>query len=222
MFKNIISIIIFNIPLLTLSFIFNIFDLIDKYGVYIVFLTIFLEYACFPLPSEVILPIAGAICYNANLSLILVIIFSVISGLCACIMCYYIGYFSTDQIKKRLNKKRDNIQRKESLSLYNKYKNFAILFGRLIPLCRTYISFVAGAKKHNIVSYIILSLIGISIWNTALISLGYYFYDNIDIITVYYKDYKIIIISVICFVIILLILKKFLKKKEKKCIDCNY
>ena len=39
----------------------KIFNLIDEYGVYIIFLAIFLEYACFPLPSEVILPLAGAI-----------------------------------------------------------------------------------------------------------------------------------------------------------------
>lgn len=193
----------------------KIFNLIDEYGVYIIFLAIFLEYACFPLPSEVILPLAGAIGYNANISPVLMIALSSIAGLLGALLCYYLGVLGSLPFFKPESKEEN-----DSISFYEKYGNWAILFGRLIPLCRTYISFVAGVKKHKVWKYILFSSIGIIIWNSILITLGYVFYDNIDIISIWYSEYKFIILGLICIIIIIVIIKKI--KKRKKPISKDY
>ena len=193
----------------------KIFNLIDEYGVYIIFLAIFLEYACFPLPSEVILPLAGAIGYNANISPVLMIALSSIAGLLGSLLCYYLGVLGSLPFFKPESKEEN-----DSISFYEKYGNWAILFGRLIPLCRTYISFVAGVKKHKVWKYILFSSIGIIIWNSILITLGYVFYDNIDIISIWYSEYKFIILGLICIIFIIVIIKKI--KKRKKPISKDY
>ncbi|MDY4145416.1 MAG: DedA family protein [Bacilli bacterium] len=193
----------------------KIFNLIDEYGVYIIFLAIFLEYACFPLPSEVILPLAGAIGYNANISPVLMIALSSIAGLLGALLCYYLGVLGSLPFFKPESKEEN-----DSISFYEKYGNWAILFGRLIPLCRTYISFVAGVKKHKVWKYILFSSIGIIIWNSILITLGYVFYDNIDIISIWYSEYKFIILGLICIIFIIVIIKKI--KKRKKPISKDY
>lgn len=193
----------------------KIFNLIDEYGVYIIFLAIFLEYACFPLPSEVILPLAGAIGYNANISPVLMIALSSIAGLLGALLCYYLGVLGSLPFFKPESKEEN-----DSISFYEKYGNWAILFGRLIPLCRTYISFVAGVKKHKVWKYILFSSIGIIIWNSILITLGYVFYDNIDIISIWYSEYKFIILCLICIIFIIVIIKKI--KKRKKPISKDY
>ena len=193
----------------------KIFNLIDEYGVYIIFLAIFLVYACFPLPSEVILPLAGAIGYNANISPVLMIALSSIAGLLGALLCYYLGVLGSLPFFKPESKEEN-----DSISFYEKYGNWAILFGRLIPLCRTYISFVAGVKKHKVWKYILFSSIGIIIWNSILITLGYVFYDNIDIISIWYSEYKFIILGLICIIFIIVIIKKI--KKRKKPISKDY
>ena len=193
----------------------KIFNLIDEYGAYIIFLAIFLEYACFPLPSEVILPLAGAIGYNANISPVLMIALSSIAGLLGALLCYYLGVLGSLPFFKPESKEEN-----DSISFYEKYGNWAILFGRLIPLCRTYISFVAGVKKHKVWKYILFSSIGIIIWNSILITLGYVFYDNIDIISIWYSEYKFIILGLICIIFIIVIIKKI--KKRKKPISKDY
>ncbi|MCI6014518.1 MAG: DedA family protein [Coprobacillus sp.] len=193
----------------------KIFNLIDEYGVYIIFLAIFLEYACFPLPSEVILPLAGAIGYNANISPVLMIALSSIAGLLGALLCYYLGVLGSLPFFKPESKEEN-----DSISFYEKYGNWAILFGRLIPLCRTYISFIAGVKKHKVWKYILFSSIGIIIWNSILITLGYVFYDNIDIISIWYSEYKFIILGLICIIFIIVIIKKI--KKRKKPISKDY
>ena len=193
----------------------KIFNLIDEYGIYIIFLAIFLEYACFPLPSEVILPLAGAIGYNANISPVLMIALSSIAGLLGALLCYYLGVLGSLPFFKPESKEEN-----DSISFYEKYGNWAILFGRLIPLCRTYISFIAGVKKHKVWKYILFSSIGIIIWNSILITLGYVFYDNIDIISIWYSEYKFIILGLICIIFIIVIIKKI--KKRKKPISKDY
>ena len=45
----------------------------NEYGIYIIFLFILLEYSCFPIPSEVILPIAGACAIINDLNIFLIL-----------------------------------------------------------------------------------------------------------------------------------------------------
>ena len=53
-----------------------IFEAVEKFGMIAVFILIMLEYACFPVPSEVVLPFSGAIASSNNTSLISVLISS--------------------------------------------------------------------------------------------------------------------------------------------------
>lgn len=185
--------------------------LINDYGLYFIFILIFLEYACFPLPSEVILPLAGMIGYINNINPLIMIILASISSYLGCLTCYFLGLFGKNKIINKLNKK-NNKEVNESKSFYEKYKLVAISCGRIVPICRTYISFVAGANKHNFLSYSFFSIIGIIVWNATLITLGYIFYDNIEIIKPFYNTYKYIILIIISLIIIIIIIKKIRKK----------
>lgn len=184
-----------------------VFDLIENYGIYIIFIVIFLEYSCFPLPSEVILPLTGAISYSYNVNPFVMILLSVVAGLGGAMLCYCLGYFGTKPFLKHQK------EEKESVSFYERYGNMAVFVGRLIPLCRTYISFVAGFKKHKPLNYLLFTTLGIFIWNTILILLGYFFYDNIDIIGTWYIKYKYFIIAIIILFVVLFILKKMKKRR---------
>lgn len=189
-----------------------IFELIERYGLYVIFIIIGIEYACFPIPSEVVLPLAGAIGYVNEINPIVMILLSTLSGLIGSLFCYTLGYLGKTKMIDKITKNNKK-EREESNSFYNKYSNFAILFGRLIPICRTYISFVAGASKHKIGKYLLFTTIGILLWNSILIYLGYIFYDNIEIIGPYYDKYKIIIFSILGLIIAFLIIKTIKKKK---------
>ncbi|MBP3909688.1 MAG: DedA family protein, partial [Turicibacter sp.] len=69
-----------------------IIDFITQYGLIAMFLFIALEYACLPLPSEVVLPLSGAMAVSSGRPLVLVIIISVVAGLLGSMICYSIGY----------------------------------------------------------------------------------------------------------------------------------
>jgi membrane protein DedA with SNARE-associated domain len=48
-----------------------------------------------------------------------------------------------------------------------------VLFGRFIPLLRSFVSFAAGLGEMAIAKFVVFTVIGCAIWCTALVSLGY-------------------------------------------------
>ncbi|BCN31999.1 DedA family protein [Anaeromicropila herbilytica] len=193
----------------------SIIDLIYEYGLPSMFVIILLEYACFPVSSEIVLPFSGAIASTQNIRFTVILFASVIAGILGTCICYSIGRYGGSPILERIKRKFPKSKKPidTSLEKFNQYGSFAVCFGRVIPLCRTYIAFVAGAAKQNIITFLVSSLIGITVWNTILIGLGYTLRENWSNVGSYYHEYKAIFIPLIAFLIIILILrKKFFKK----------
>ena len=183
-----------------------------EYGIFAIFLIIILEYACFPLPSEVVLPVCGAIAYANGYNLLLIILCSCLCGIIGSFFCYVIGYCGGGRIiewfKSKFPKSTSGID-KATLS-FNKYSNLSVCICRVIPLCRTYISFISGVSKQNFISFLLFTFIGTFVWNRILISLGFYFSDNIEIIAYVYNKYKFLFALTV--ILLFLLFKKKLHK----------
>lgn len=172
-----------------MSFIEN---LVSQYGLPAIFLFILLEYACFPVSSEIILPLSGLLAARQGLSFPLLILFSTLAGLIGSMITYLIGRCGGSPLLERIMKKFPSMK-KPILSSYRFFGNHgrsAIFISRLVPLCRTYIGFVAGAMKQSCSSYILYSCFGILLWNTVLTGLGYYFYQYKGTFFSYFNRYK--------------------------------
>lgn len=186
-------------------------NFIEHYGLLSIFLIIMLEYANIPLPSEVVLPFVGIMVAKGNISFISAITVSVLAGIIGSITNYLIGlYFGKPVIKYLLNKFPRTKRSVKSSTLYlNKYGKLSVMFARVIPLARTFISIPAGAIKMNIFIFILYSSIGIGVWNFILINLGYILGDNLEKITYIMKNYSIIVaILLVVMGVIYYIIKK--------------
>lgn len=183
----------------------------------IIFTVIMLEYANFPLPSEIVLPLAGALSIPFKLNIAVVIAVSILGGIIGSLTNYYLGYKYgrnlVNWIIKKMPKSKKSLD--ISYSFFDKYKNASILFSRLIPIARTMISIVAGTLKMNCFKFILFSTIGLSIWNIALICGGYIFFDNLEAIISIVSTYSLIIKIIIALIAIALTLK-YIKNKERR------
>lgn len=189
-------------------------NFIEHYGLLSIFLVVMLEYANVPLPSEVVLPFVGIMVAKGNISFTSAITVSVLAGIIGSITNYLIGlYFGKPAIKYLLNKfPRTKRSVKSSMLYLNKYGKLSVMFARVIPLARTFISIPAGAIKMNIFIFILYSSIGIGVWNFVLINLGYILGDNLEKIAYIMKNYSIIV--AILLVIICVIY--YITKKTKR------
>ena len=200
------------------NFLNLIISTIEGFGYLGIFLAVFLEYACFPLPSEILLPFIGLLASREAFSLPGIILVSVFAGLFGSIVCYFIGYYGGSPIIDWLCTKSSGAKKsfKTLNIILNKYDKPAVFLSRLLPITRTYISLAVGAMKMNFTHFILYSLGGIVIWNILLISLGYFLGENTDLISKILKDYSIIALLVIGVVAIVFGYKLILKNKKDK------
>jgi len=182
----------------------------EKYGLLGLCLMILLEYACFPISSEIVLPFSGAFAKSYEISFFLLIPGSVAAGMAGTSICYVIGRLGgtrlLEYIKTRFPKTRKGIEASEERM--ERYGALAVCFGRIIPLCRTYIAFIAGSIKQPYSQFFAYSVFGITVWNCVLIGLGYLFKSNWNEVQRYYGEYKYLLVFTAVALLLLCYIRK--------------
>lgn len=192
-------------------------EFIKNYGIVSIFIIVALEYANAPLPSELVLPLVGILALKLDMSLSLVIIASILGGLFGSIINYYLGYKFGQPllalIKNKYPKTKKSI--KASYRWLAKYEKVSVMLSRLVPLARTFISIVAGVTKMNVVEFALYSGIGIAVWNTILIFIGYILGNNMSLISTILKNYSNVLIVILGVVFVGYIIIRHKKHKVK-------
>ena len=181
-------------------------NFVNNYGVVSIFILVFLEYANFPIPSEVILPMIGVVGKEYNIDIFLLILLSTVAGSIGSILNYWIGYHFGEKVIKYVIKKFPKTKKSISASnnFMRKYSKLSVLLTRFIPIARTAISLVAGVAKMNLVEFIVFSTLGIFIWNYILITGGTILSDLFKLELVSFE----LILSVILAITIIWLIKK--------------
>ena len=192
-------------------------DAVRDYGLIGVFVLILLEYACFPLPSEIVLPFSGAVASQSGWAHWEILLLSTIAGVLGALACYIIGYFGGYPLVEKIGRRFPKMQKglDASRKKYVQYASFASGVGRVIPLCRTYISFIAGISRQNIWSYLLSTAVGVAVWNSVLLALGFLLAENWELATGYYEQYKMILLPIILVVIAVLVIRFILRRRKK-------
>lgn len=148
----------------------------SKYGMWFLFIIVYLEYLNLPgLPAGIIMPAAGILVRTTGYNFFYALAVSIVAGLLGSYTLYFIGYVvgkpSVDKLCKRYPKLIKSIDKANYYT--EKYGDKGIVISRMIPVARTLISLVAGVFRTNILKFSIYSTIGIAIWNFAFIISGY-------------------------------------------------
>lgn len=132
-----------------------------------------IESAMIPLPSEVILPLAGQYLVRSPDNWSGVMLAGLFGGLgctIGSIIGYWIGSIGGRPILEKYGKYV--LIRAHHLNLaeewFAKYGEATAFFSRLLPVVRTFISFPAGVARMNFVRFIIYTFLGSFIWSAAL------------------------------------------------------
>lgn len=192
--------------------------IVGEYGLLAIFVMIALEYACFPMPSEVLLPLAGAIAWQGGLGFFPVLLCSVLAGVTGSYICYGIGAYGGRALINGMIRRFPKTE-KGLTAAQKKFDSCSVLsvaVCRVIPLCRTYISFIAGIGRQNPWVFGLSSLSGIVVWNTVLIGLGYLFSDHWKDISSYYAQYKTVIFLLIGLIIVAKLVHRWVIRRSSR------
>ncbi len=151
-------------------------EMVNSFGYLGIFIATSLEYGCFPVSSEVLLPFIGYFVYGGEMGLLGAILVSTAGGIVGSLICYCFGRFGRSFIEKTICTKYKSVGKglDNAKKVFDKYGSQSVLIARVFPIARTYISIPAGLIGMNLTVFIIYTAIGSFIWNTMLISAGYF------------------------------------------------
>lgn len=144
-----------------------------------IFLLLVLENIFPPIPSELIIPLAGYSAAQGELNVFLVIAAATAGAVVGALPWYYVGrVFGLARLKKMslsygrlLTLSSQDIE--TAAKWFILYGRVTVLFGRLIPGVRTLISIPAGIARMPLFTFLLYTAVGSALWNTALVTLGY-------------------------------------------------
>jgi membrane protein DedA with SNARE-associated domain len=144
----------------------------------IVFL-MFLENVFPPIPSELIMPLAGFLAAEGKQNLAAIIIAGTVGSVLGALPLYYAGVLLGEQRLKAFAGKHgrwltvstEDLDRAKQW--FEQHGGLAVLICRLVPGLRSLISIPAGIAKMNIAAFLCYSAIGAGLWTTLLASAGY-------------------------------------------------
>ncbi|TDC22990.1 DedA family protein [Streptomyces sp. 8K308] len=129
-----------------------------------------------PLPSEVILPLAGFTASQGNMSLWAALVWTTIGSVVGAMALYWVGaLLGRDRLIAVAAKlplvKISDIEKTEAW--FAKHGAKAVFFGRMIPIFRSLISVPAGVEKMRVSTFLLLTTLGSAIWNSLFVLAGY-------------------------------------------------
>ncbi len=196
-------------------------EIMNNYGYVGVFFLIMIENLFPPIPSEVILTFAGFMTINSNLSFLGVIIFSTLGSLIGAIVLYFIGkLLDKERLIKIVKSKYGKILKIKPKDIekadkwFDNKGNKTVFFCRFIPVVRSLISIPAGMSDMPIIKFVVYTLFGSLIWNTALIYIGAFAGEKKDIILNVIDSISSFILILIIILIVIIIYKHYFKKKK--------
>jgi membrane protein DedA with SNARE-associated domain len=195
-------------------------NLIEQLGYLGLFIGIFLEAIIPPIPSEVILPLAGFLVSKGEMQFFLAVLSATAASLVSAILIYGIGFFGGEKLIPNLVERYGKyvfISMKDyekALNWTQKYGLKIAFFSRLIPGVRSIISLPLGMAKVSFTKFCLYTIGGALLWNSILIFIGLKLGDNWEIISPYlgYIEYLILLLVII---IIIRFVYKRIKSKGK-------
>lgn len=158
-----------------------------------------IESACIPLPSEIILPMAGWMVSRQ----IFTLWGATLAGTLGCVVgsaiAYWVGVFGGRPLLDRYGRyvliSRHDLEVADRW--FARYGQGAIFFSRMLPVIRTFISLPAGIARMPFGRFIVYTALGSLPWSLALVYAGKSLGDNWESVRTILQKFDVIVVAVV-------------------------
>ena len=160
-----------------------------------ILLTMAIESACIPLPSEIIMPFSGYLVTTGQFTMLGVTLAGAVGNVLGSIVAYYAGVWGGRPFVERYG--RYFLVSHHDLDVadrwFAKYGEAAVFFGRMLPVVRTFISLPAGIANMNFPRFVIFTFIGALPWCYLLAYIGVRMGEEWDTLRGYFHQFDVVI-----------------------------
>jgi membrane protein DedA with SNARE-associated domain len=158
-------------------------------------LTMAIESACIPLPSEIIMPFSGFLVSVGRFNLWATGVAGALGCVLGSVAAYWAGIKGGRPFLEKYGRyvliSRHDLDNADKF--FKKYGDWSIFISRLLPVIRTFISLPAGIARMNFKNFVILTFLGSFLWCLGLAYIGQVMGENWEYIKVYFRKADILI-----------------------------
>ena len=154
-------------------------DVIDRLGYPGVGALVALENVVPPIPSEVILPLAGFQADQGEFNVVLLIVVATVGSIVGALVLYAVGAVLGEERIRRLVGRFGTFvlmtqgDVDKATDWFRRHGRGAVFLGRLVPVVRSLVSLPAGIERMPLGTFLVYTATGSAIWNSVLIVAGY-------------------------------------------------
>lgn len=194
-------------------------DLMEKLGGVGAGIAIALENLFPPLPSEVILPLAGFTAAQGKMSLASALLWTTAGSVIGAAVLYWLGaLLGRDRLRAIVDRmplvNLSDVDKTEAW--FAKHGKKAVFFGRMIPIFRSLISIPAGIERMSFGTFMLLTTVGSAIWNTIFVMAGYYLGENWDEVEKYAGYFQYVVIAVVAGLLLWWLVRRIKQIRERR------
>ena len=199
-------------------------QIMDQFGYLGICFLIAVENIFPPIPSEFILTFGGFMTTYTRLTVAGVVVFSTLGSSIGALVLYWAGTGLTpDRLDSVLNSRlcrilgfeKEDIEK--SIQWFDRQGKKAVLFGRCIPIIRSLVSIPAGMAQIPLPVFRFYTVIGSTVWNIILVSLGAVLGASWETVLIYVGKYsafiKAALVAAALYFVVRVVRRKF--KKER-------
>jgi len=174
--------------------------LMETLGVVGAAIAIALENVFPPLPSEIILPLAGFTASQGSFGLVEAIVWTTVGSVVGAAVLYLIGAAIGRERTRALVGRiplvsLSDVDRSEAF--FTRHGRTAVFVGRMVPVFRSLISIPAGVERMPVGVFLLLTAAGSAIWNSIFVCAGYLLGENWELVDQYAGIFQWLVIAVI-------------------------
>lgn len=171
-------------------------------------LAIALENLFPPLPSEIILPLAGFTASRGTFGIVEVLLWTTLGSVVGALVLYGLGaWLGRDRLCRIVARvplmEVADVDRAEAW--FGRHGSKAVFFGRMIPLFRSLISIPAGIERMPLIRFTLLTMAGSAIWNTIFVLAGYYLGENWEVVEQYADIFQKLVVASVAIAVIVFV-----------------
>ncbi|MCO1659160.1 DedA family protein [Pseudonocardia humida] len=189
------------------------FSIVDRMGSVGVGLLILLENLIPPIPSEVVLPLAGFRASTGALNVVAVWIWSTAGSVVGAALLYGLGaWLGYDRLHRLAGHRWFVITSQKDLErgqkFFEDHGSKVVLLGRFVPFLRSVVSIPAGVVGMPLVKFLTLTTLGSGVWNAAFVALGWLLGERWDSVERWLGPVSYVVIGLLVVGLIVLIVRK--------------
>jgi membrane protein DedA with SNARE-associated domain len=162
------------------------------------FILMALESMIAPVPSEAVMPFVGFLVTDGKWNLWLAVLSTSLGSLAGSLASYWMGYYGGKPLVLKVG--RYLLLNRHDLELTERYFNrkqglYTVFLARFIPVIRHFISIPAGMGKMPLGSFMVVSVVGATMWNGFLLFLGMRLREHWTVVQKYSHQVDIVIVA---------------------------